>query len=196
MTDYAIDVRIKNGRILKRMQECGFQTVAELSRACGVGCGSFFQLVNLRMPAKLKDGSWRPVVTRLADALCCSPEELFTDWQAEEGLPRTTARVFVEEARMVRLRHDLPQLIGPPLDDQLGAEQIADALEQAMNLADLTSRERSVIKARSEGVTLDEIGKGFDVTPERVRQIEQKAYRKMRRPGTGARELLEDYRDA
>lgn len=71
-------------------------------------------------------------------------------------------------------------------------DQIATALEQ------LTERERKVLELRyglSDGQprTLEEVGKAFGVTRERVRQIEVKALRKLRHPRLG--KLLKDYLD-
>ena len=54
-------------------------------------------------------------------------------------------------------------------------------------LVSLTEREREVLKLRfglGDGYsrTLEEVGKQFKVTRERIRQIEAKALRKMRHP--------------
>ena len=54
-------------------------------------------------------------------------------------------------------------------------------------LIDLKPREREVIKMRfgiddNQPKTLEEVGRRFDVTRERIRQIEQKALRKLRIP--------------
>jgi len=54
----------------------------------------------------------------------------------------------------------------------------------------LTDRERKVLRLRfgiGDGVdhTLEEVGQQFDVTRERIRQIEAKALRKLRHPTRG-----------
>jgi RNA polymerase primary sigma factor len=65
---------------------------------------------------------------------------------------------------------------------QLLKEQLHDILES------LSERERAVLEMRfgledGEAHTLEEVGKAFGVTRERVRQIESKALRKLRHPG-------------
>ncbi len=65
-------------------------------------------------------------------------------------------------------------------------------------LEDLTDRERKVIRLRygldnNQPLTLEEVGKQFGVTRERIRQIEAKAIRKLRHP-TRIKQLG-DYRD-
>jgi len=71
-------------------------------------------------------------------------------------------------------------------------QQIATALDQ------LTERERRVLELRygltdGQPRTLEEVGRAFGVTRERVRQIEVKALRKLRHPRLG--KLLKDYLD-
>ena len=73
---------------------------------------------------------------------------------------------------------------------KLNLENLAFVLER------LTERERTIIEMRyglgdREPATLDEVGKHFNVTRERIRQIEAKALAKMRHPSNpgGLREL-------
>jgi len=83
----------------------------------------------------------------------------------------------------------------PPVDaasKQLLKEQIDDVLSS------LTPRERRVLQLRfgledGRSRTLEEVGKEFSVTRERIRQIEAKALRKLRHPSRSRR--LRDYLD-
>lgn len=73
---------------------------------------------------------------------------------------------------------------------QMLREQVAQVLDQ------LTEREKRVLKLRfglEDGTqrTLEEVGKEFGVTRERIRQIEVKALRKLRHPRFGKK--LRDY---
>ena len=76
--------------------------------------------------------------------------------------------------------------------DFLRKQEVADVL------ATLSEREAKIISLRfgiDSGYprTLEEVGKMFNVTRERVRQIEAKAIRKLRHPSRS--KLLEDYKD-
>ena len=73
-------------------------------------------------------------------------------------------------------------------------------LKEQLNdvLATLTDREAKVLKLRfgledGRSRTLEEVGKEFDVTRERIRQIEAKALRKLRHPSRSRK--LKDYLD-
>jgi RNA polymerase primary sigma factor len=75
---------------------------------------------------------------------------------------------------------------------QLLKEQVGDVL------AGLTDRERKVLQLRfglddGRSRTLEEVGKEFHVTRERIRQIEAKALRKLRHPSRSRK--LKDYLD-
>ena len=70
--------------------------------------------------------------------------------------------------------------------------------ELATALESLTDRERQVVKLRfgledGRARTLEEVGKEFNVTRERIRQIEAKALRKLRHPSRSRK--LKDYLD-
>lgn len=73
---------------------------------------------------------------------------------------------------------------------------LREKIEEALDL--LTTRERDVLKMRfglDDGYphTLEEVGKHFRVTRERIRQIEAKALKKLRHPSRNSR--LRDYID-
>lgn len=77
-------------------------------------------------------------------------------------------------------RTDETELDGPDAVQYIGDE---GTLAVAMALARLTQRERNVLQHRFvEHESLHETGKHFGVTQERIRQIEAKALRKLRRP--------------
>jgi RNA polymerase primary sigma factor len=71
----------------------------------------------------------------------------------------------------------------PDPDNELMGESLKVEIERA--LSKLTKREAEVIRlyfgiGREHSLTLEEIGERFDLTRERVRQIKEKALRKLR----------------
>jgi RNA polymerase primary sigma factor len=78
--------------------------------------------------------------------------------------------------------------------DAASHQMLRDQVEQVLN--QLTERERRVLQLRfgledGHSRTLEEVGKEFGVTRERIRQIEVKALRKLRHPRLGKK--LRDY---
>ena len=82
----------------------------------------------------------------------------------------------------------------PAPHDAASYTMLREQLEEVMNT--LTPREAKVLKLRfgledGKARTLEEVGKEFDVTRERIRQIEAKALRKLRHPSRSKK--LRDY---
>ena len=85
---------------------------------------------------------------------------------------------------------------GPTPEDSAILSELKTVI--TASLATLTPREERVLRKRfgiglPTDYTLNEIGKGFSVTTERIRQIEAKALRKLKHPSQ-ARSLV-DFRD-
>jgi len=78
--------------------------------------------------------------------------------------------------------------------DQASRQLLKDHLDEVLQT--LSDREAKVLKLRfgleqDKQMTLEEVGKVFGVTRERIRQIEAKALRKLRHPAR--RRALKDY---
>lgn len=96
-----------------------------------------------------------------------------------------------EDSRLGDFIHDTT---APTLFDTASRELLKEQVEQV--LSTLSDRERRVLEERfglkdGRAKTLEEVGKLFAVTRERIRQIEAKALRKLRHPSRGNK--LKDY---
>ncbi len=87
----------------------------------------------------------------------------------------------------------LPNEDSPSADRGLTNESLSTEIERALQI--LTPREREIIKSffgiGCQEMTLEEIGERLDLTRERVRQIKEKAIRKLKKPA--ASKLLKTY---
>ena len=96
-----------------------------------------------------------------------------------------------EDSRLGDFIHDTS---APTLFDTACRELLKEQIEQV--LSTLSDREKRVLEERfglkdGRPKTLEEVGKMFAVTRERIRQIEAKALRKLRHPSRGNK--LKDY---
>jgi RNA polymerase primary sigma factor len=96
-----------------------------------------------------------------------------------------------EDSRLGDFIHDTS---APTLFDSASRELLKEQVDQV--LSTLSDRERRVLEERfglkdGRPKTLEEVGKMFAVTRERIRQIEAKALRKLRHPSRGNK--LKDY---
>ena len=79
--------------------------------------------------------------------------------------------------------YNLADTARPAAEDELSAKELKSTITEA--LSTLTPREERVLRKRfgiglATDYTLEEIGKGFLVTKERIRMIEVKALRKLK----------------
>ena len=96
-------------------------------------------------------------------------------WRRPEGDGRASRRAPADAAAFSLLKEQLNEVLGT-----------------------LTEREQKVLRLRfglddGRARTLEEVGKEFNVTRERIRQIEAKALRKLRHPSRSRK--LKDYLD-
>lgn len=123
-----------------------------------------------------------------------SPEELSVHMQMHESKVRKVLKIAKEPISMeTPIGDDEDSHLGDFIED-VNTLSPTDAatqggLREATNdvLASLTPREAKVLRMRfginmNTDHTLEEVGKQFDVTRERIRQIEAKALRKLRHP--------------
>ena len=132
-----------------------------------------------------------PSPEELADALEL-PREKVTDTLKVSGRHVSVDAPFVngEDNSLLDV---LPNNDSPVADKTLINESLTREIERA--LATLTERERDIIKLffgiGIQDMTLEEIGEKFGLTRERVRQIKEKAIRRLRH--TSRSKLLKSY---
>ena len=123
-----------------------------------------------------------------------TPEELAERMGLPEDKVRKVLKISKEPISMeTPIGDDEDSHLGDFIEDSkvlspIEAATVAGLMESTQNvLAGLTAREAKVLRMRF-GInmhtdhTLEEVGKQFDVTRERIRQIEAKALRKLRHP--------------
>jgi RNA polymerase primary sigma factor len=123
-----------------------------------------------------------------------TPEELAQRMEMPEDKVRKVLKIAKEPISMeTPIGDDEDSHLGDFIEDTTSPSPIDAATEEGLKetthavLAGLTPREAKVLRMRfgidmNTDHTLEEVGKQFDVTRERIRQIEAKALRKLRHP--------------
>ena len=123
-----------------------------------------------------------------------SPEELAERMEMPEDKVRKVLKIAKEPISMeTPIGEDEDANIGDLIEDTTIALPVDEATKSNLTdstrnvLGSLTAREAKVLRMRfgidmNTDHTLEEVGKQFDVTRERIRQIEAKALRKLRHP--------------
>jgi RNA polymerase sigma factor (sigma-70 family) len=183
MSDYRLNIKVQNARILRRMEAAGIWSASELARQVGACPTIIGELLNLKKPAFTKRGEWRPTVHKISAVLNCMPEDLFSDAQRETQLKTNRAYIETSEAEISFVLAQRSQDSLPP-DKIFEQEQVREQLRDALNT--LRPREKLVVSARfgldGPAQTLWDLADEMNISSERVRQIEMKAIRKLGRP--------------
>ncbi|CAN5153409.1 RNA polymerase sigma factor RpoD [soil metagenome] len=123
-----------------------------------------------------------------------TPDELAKRMEMPEDKVRKVLKIAKEPISMeTPIGDDEDSHLGDFIEDATVASPIESATSEGLRetthgvLAGLTPREAKVLRMRfgidmNTDHTLEEVGKQFDVTRERIRQIEAKALRKLRHP--------------
>jgi len=174
--------RIKNNKLLSAIYRNGYTSVNDFCRRNNLGATAVGELVNLKAGClKRKDGEWKELPLKVAKILKFIEEDLFEDKYYE--FEDTSVSIEFEKEDKFRIENFTtdPLLLEENLNKKVLKEKISDVLDT------LPPKEREVIILRyglygKEEHTLKEIGQHFQVTIERVRQIEAKALRRLRHP--------------
>ena len=123
-----------------------------------------------------------------------TPEELSNKLDMPEDKVRKVLKIAKEPISMeTPIGDDEDSNLGDFIEDTVIHSPLKNATEDSLHfatddvLSSLTAREAKVLRMRfgigmNTDHTLEEVGKQFDVTRERIRQIEAKALRKLRHP--------------
>ncbi|MDB2662182.1 RNA polymerase sigma factor RpoD, partial [Gammaproteobacteria bacterium] len=123
-----------------------------------------------------------------------TPEELSKELDMPEDKVRKVLKIAKEPiSTETPIGDDEDSSLGDFIEDTVIESPLENATEDSLHFAtddvlgSLTAREAKVLRMRfgigmNTDHTLEEVGKQFDVTRERIRQIEAKALRKLRHP--------------
>jgi RNA polymerase primary sigma factor len=132
-----------------------------------------------------------------------TPEEIAEEVDLDPDRVREIFKIAQEVTSLeAPVGEDKESFLGDFIPDETQLSPVDAASKQLLKdhldevLATLSEREAKVLKLRfglegSKSMTLEEVGKVFGVTRERIRQIEAKALRKLKHPSR--RKKLQDY---
>jgi RNA polymerase primary sigma factor len=182
--DYRIEIKVKNNRLLTKMEKAGYASVAKFAEALGVNRDVIDRIVRMRSAALDEEGYYRPEALKIAEFLNCTPQDIYPPAQMRGTMKKNTAQITANANEVDSLTSSLRTLAFSPEKKLIldGAKQVLKAA-----MLRLTPREQRVLDLRygltyGEEKTLEEIGAMFGVNRERIRQIEMKALRKMKHP--------------
>ena len=180
MSDYRVKITIRNERLLKAIEDAGYRSARQFAIQNAIEPERVGRLIRGAEKPIDKKGRVTKNCSEILSLLNKTLKECFTDRQLE-GFKSNTFETRVEET-------ELMQLVNPVKNNEvrLIEQDIQLNLNEIFSKY-LSPREEKVLRMRygiglNTDHTLEEVGLQFSVTGERIKQIEAKALRKLRRP--------------
>lgn len=171
MKSLRFDVKVRNNRLVTAREQLG---LTQTAAAKMIGVVNLGRLETCNDQAMGTYGEWTMSAQKIATFYGYSPEYL---WPEEvRALKKRAATLFVDATDVAELLSGRPDLL---LQEKRDVEAEAQLFDRAMG--SLNPREREVLRRRAEGATLLTIGDEFELSKERIRNIEVQAEMRVRR---------------
>jgi len=176
--DFDIKVQVRNNHLLERRKKAGHSR-ASLCREANLCKSLYGRLEACKIEPITQAREWRKIARDLAIFYSVSPDELFPAAIIMIKNPEAAAKMSAREvSQWMSLENPYDKM------ERLTEGRIFS--NQLLDKANLTERERILIECRyglngRRPETLEELVPEFKVSRERVRQIEKKVIRKLRR---------------
>jgi len=175
--DFEVTVRVRNNQLKSRRDELGFSQ-GQMAAAIG-SCKQQYQgLESMRASPLNSKGQWRGIALALASFFDVMADDLFPSDVL--GIENNVATRTANASEIMAITNGSSRIALPASRAYDNAE-LSACFSDA--LSTLSEKERTVINGRFyEDKTLEEIGQDLFLTRDAVRQIEEKALRKLRHP--------------
>lgn len=187
MDEYRVKITVRNNLLMTAIEEAGYKSQTEFANAIGSTPSKVNALVAMREPPLNMSGEFSEIAKLVMEALGACPTDLWTEQQLTLQLRKnsTNMNMGANTLRLMMADPNDPALLENDVDDMgLFREELKDVMTDMLD--SLTPREAKVLRLRfgvgCEEHTLEEVGKLYGLTRERIRGIEAKALRKMRHP--------------
>ena len=179
--DYAVQIKVRNNRLLQRMRSAGHENVRQLSIASGIEATAIRRILNLERSGLTIHDTWRATVLDLATFLRCLPEDIIPPQHLRAPLRKNTAEITMTAEEAIAVMG--VESVMTPEAIMLKEEAVDDLRAEMATLSPI----QQLVLGRRFGLdgpeeTLKEVGAFLKVGSERVRQIEAKALKKLSTP--------------
>jgi len=197
--EYRLKVTVKNNLILSAIENMGYTNLSKFCKDGYMSLAKLYDLINLRMAPINADGEFTKIAKNLMEVLGACPSDLWTEEQLTLKLRSNHVTKNLSKERVeAYLSSGNSRLV---LENPANRVEKEDEVKIVNDIVDsLTPREAKILRLRygldgSEEQSLSEVGSHYDITQERVRQLEARALRKMRHPSRS--DILKDilYKD-
>lgn len=177
MNEYRIKISVRNNLILNAIEKEGYTSIQRFCKDKNISASGVTALIALKTPPIMRCGSFSSIANQLMEELCALPTELWTAEQLTMSLKHNTSFRNVGKEELQLSSDEALKLVF----DRERETKVAEVLDT------LSPRAKKVIEMRyglggKDPMSLDEVGAVYEVTKERIRQIEAKAIRLLKEP--------------
>lgn len=166
--DFNIKVTVRNGRLLRAIRD-QFGTATELARVAGISKSQVTALVTMKSRPFLQNGDLSSAAEAIVSALGIPADDLWPEHIRRLKAKRATVEIEMDAQTFAGIASDDPE---QQTVYRLALEKWGGAL---------TDKERDIVARRSAGEVYESCARDYGVGKERIRQIEYKAFRKVRK---------------
>jgi|TARA_Y100000296_G_scaffold1592_1_gene1639 RNA polymerase sigma factor (sigma-70 family) len=178
--DYRLKITIRNDRILSKMESLGYISVMKFCKEFNLDYQRTTEIINGKLKPFNSKGTIIKICDQLLAILGLELHDAFTDRQLQ-GFNKTGFMFKLKEKEMLELVDPVQNQEIKVIENDV-QKKIADAMDKRLSPK---QKEMLSLKYGFNGHiehTLDEIGKQFSVSKERVRQIIAKSERMLKHP--------------
>ena len=178
--DYRLKITIRNNKILSKIESLGYVSVRKFCKQFNLEYQRTTEIINGKIKPLNDKGTVRKICDQLLSILGLELHEAFTDRQLQ-GFNKTGFIHKLEEKEMLELISPIQNQEVKVIEHDI-QKKITEAMDKRLNPR---QKEMLSLKYGFNGHiehTLDEIGKQFSVSKERVRQIIAKSERMLKHP--------------
>tara|TARA_R110000744_G_scaffold264856_1_gene379065 strand:+ start:234 stop:884 length:651 start_codon:yes stop_codon:yes gene_type:complete len=178
--DYRLKIIIRNDRILSAIESLGYISVRQFCKEFNLSYQQTTEIINGKIKPLNDKGTVRKNCDQLLSMLSLELHEAFTDRQIQ-GFSKTVFTYKLKEKEML-------ELVDPIHNQEIKVieHDVQKKIANAMSTR-LDDRQKKILSLKygfngHVEHTLDEIGKMFSISKERVRQIVAKSERMLKHP--------------
>jgi DNA-binding XRE family transcriptional regulator len=140
--DYRIEIKVKNNRLLTKMEGAGYFSVAKLADTIGMNRHTIYRIVSMKSAALDEEGYYRPEALRIAEFLNCTPQDIYPPAQMRGTMKENKAQITANANEVDSLTSSLRTLAFSP-ERKMILEDAKQVLKAAMMT--LTPKEQRIL---------------------------------------------------
>lgn len=194
ISDYRVKFTVRNNRLLSAIEAAGYVSQADFARAIDENPTSVSNLVAMRKAPVGASGAFTQCARKVMEALGACPSDLWSDDQLTMTLRKNSGEFTIDSKEIEYLRDRyIDAMTTEDPCELLERKDLTETLTRVTGK--LKEQERKVLMMRfglaaGQEMNLDGVGLALGVSSQRVRQIEERALRKLRHPAYSTEILL------